>query len=566
MFIAKSAITKRLIEYMVTITKTCRQSPQHQFVISDEDQKFYEKLGVPPPSLCPDCRQQRRLAWRNERKLYNRKDLTGKQIISLFSPDKKTKVYDTHEWWKDAWDARGYGRPYDFSRPFFEQFEELLKDVPDIALMNDDGTTSENCAYTSDFAYSKNCYLCFVTWYNEDCYYSTGIHYSKNTVDCLDTMKSELAYECIDCDNCYHCFFLQYCDQCSDCFFGYDLKNCNHCFKCHGLRHKEYYIENKPYSKEEYQRIVSRIFFSSHINIKKLKEEYTSFRLQQSHKNVFQTNCENCIGNKLSNCKNIIGFECYGCIDAKYLYHCAPLKDCYDLTNTGRAELCYETLVSNDGYRSLFTNECWNSKDAHYCSHCFHCEAVFGCAGLRKQKYCILNKQYTKEEYEKLVPRIIEHMKQTGEWGEFFPISLSPFGYNETVADEYFPLTKEQALQLGAKWHEQDLTNRYEGPTMQIPDTIKEVQDDITKEILTCESCQRNYKIIIQELRFYRDMGLPVPKDCPDCRHKARLALRNPRRLWDRQCMKCGTDIKTSYAPDRKEIVYCEKCYNKTIY
>jgi hypothetical protein len=52
-----------------------------------------------------------------------------------------------------------------------------------------------------------------------------------------------------------------------------------------------------------------------------------------------------------------------------------------------------------------------------------------------------LNKQYTKEEYEKLLPKIIAHMKKTGEWGEFFPISISPFNYEETPAMDYYPLT-----------------------------------------------------------------------------------------------------------------------------
>ena len=33
-----------------------------------------------------------------------------------------------------------------------------------------------------------------------------------------------------------------------------------------------------------------------------------------------------------------------------------------------------------------------------------------------------------------------------GEWGEFFPSSLSPFGYNETVAQEYFPMTREEVI------------------------------------------------------------------------------------------------------------------------
>ncbi|USN57480.1 MAG: hypothetical protein H6766_03435 [Candidatus Peribacteria bacterium] len=77
----------------------------------------------------------------------------------------------------------------------------------------------------------------------------------------------------------------------------------------------------------------------------------------------------------------------------------------------------------------------------------FNCDSsshLFGCIGLRNKSYCIFNKQYTKEEYNALVPKIIEHMKQTGEWGEFFHPSLSPFGYNETVANEYYPVTGVQ--------------------------------------------------------------------------------------------------------------------------
>jgi CxxC-x17-CxxC domain-containing protein len=61
-------------------------------------------------------------------------------------------------------------------------------------------------------------------------------------------------------------------------------------------------------------------------------------------------------------------------------------------------------------------------------------------------------------------------------------------------------------------------------------------------------------------------MQIPIPHNCFDCRHKARMALRNPRRLWSRTCAKCGTAISTSYSPDRPEIVYCEECYLKEVY
>jgi hypothetical protein len=35
-------------------------------------------------------------------------------------------------------------------------------------------------------------------------------------------------------------------------------------------------------------------------------------------------------------------------------------------------------------------------------------------------------------------------MKSAGEWGEFFPTELSTFGYNETAANEYFPMTEKE--------------------------------------------------------------------------------------------------------------------------
>jgi Zn ribbon nucleic-acid-binding protein len=59
--------------------------------------------------LCPECRQQRRLSFRNERNLYKRDcDATGKSIISIYSPDKPYKVYNQDFWWSDNWDAMDY--------------------------------------------------------------------------------------------------------------------------------------------------------------------------------------------------------------------------------------------------------------------------------------------------------------------------------------------------------------------------------------------------------------------------------------------------------------------------
>ena len=105
-------------------TRTC-QNCKNSFAIEPEDFKFYEKIKVPPPTWCPECRMMRRMMFRNERVLYRRKcNALGhdEEIISVFSPEKPFTVYDYKYWWSDAWNPFDYGRDYDFSKPFFQQF------------------------------------------------------------------------------------------------------------------------------------------------------------------------------------------------------------------------------------------------------------------------------------------------------------------------------------------------------------------------------------------------------------------------------------------------------------
>lgn len=230
-----------------------------------------------------------------------------------------------------------------------------------------------------------------------------------------------------------------------------------------------------------------------------------------------------------------------------------------------KPELNYQVLGTIETYNVIFSLFIFHSQDVMYSEFCFNSKNLFGCSGLRKKEYCIFNKQYTKEQYEELVPRIIEHMKTSGEWGQYFPITHSPFGYNETVAQEYIPLTREQALAKGYHWQDPDQKD-YKPQTYNIPSAIYEVNDDILKAILACNTCGKNYKIIPQELKKLRAMQMPIPEKCPDCRHLERMTLRNPRKLYTRNCNKCNTAIQSTFAPERPETIYCEACYLKEVY
>lgn len=146
---------------------------------------------------------------------------------------------------------------------------------------------------------------------------------------------------------------------------------------------------------------------------------------------------------------------------------------------------------------------------------------------------------------------------------------MSPFGYNETVAQEYFPMTREE-ITASNIFHYSDYESPFPKvekiiPANKLPEDIKDIPDDILNWAIECEVTKKPYRIIRQELDFYRKHSLPIPRRHPDQRHLDRMKLRNPRKLHERKCDHCGVNMITTYSPERTEKVYCDDCYKKEI-
>lgn len=545
-------------------TRNC-QSCKKDFIIEAEDFDFYKKIEVPAPTFCSECRLIRRLGRRNERSFFRRTcDKCKKWVISVWHLESNMAVYCSPCWWSDSWDGLKYGVDFNPSEPFLIQLDQLFHRVPVMSLFGL-YTTLVNSDYTNMVGWLKNCYMVTYSDYCEEVVYGSFVNHTKDSVDNLMAENCELCYETVNCNKCYRTFFSVDCESCNNVYFSKNCMGCNDCFGCVNLRNKSYCLYNEQLSKEDYEKRIAELLPTTAEKIARAKTELQEFWKPFPQKYMHGWHNVNSTGDYLNDTKNtknsFVGFNIE---DSKFCtMTTGKMTDTYDFTNFGlNSSLLYECLqVGNQVARSKFG---WwvitSCQDVDYGMFVIGSKNLFGCVGLKKREYCILNKQYTKEEYEKLRTQIIEQMNAMPykdkqgliyKYGEFFPLDTSPFAYNETSAQEFFPLTKEEALKKGYIWRD--------------PEKKEKVASG--NDIIACERCTSQFRVVPQETGFYERVGLPVPHFCPNCRNAERIKMRNPLKLWHRKCMKdgCQNEFETSYAPDRPEIVYCESCYQQEV-
>ncbi|MFA7192220.1 MAG: hypothetical protein WC089_02910 [Candidatus Paceibacterota bacterium] len=531
-----------------------------------------------PPTYCPNCRMAKRLTFRNERTFYKRPcDMCKKDIITVYSPDSPYTVYCHDCWWGDAWDPKSFGKDYDFSKSFFEQYKELQHEVPRIGLMAFNNVRSE---YTNGSAENKDCYLIFAADYNEDCMYGRLLQRDKQCVDCAFLHESELCYECIDCRQCFKTMYSEQCQSSSDLLFCYNMRDSQNCILCTNGRHMSNSILNIKYDKATFEEKKKEIL-SSYENIENAKKSFEEIKKQAIKKYASRTKCHNVTGDYLHNCYDgVMLFDTYDAKNCSYMTDCESPIDSMDCNNYYyKPELGYNIMGALEGSKLKNSAFVFYCNDVEYCESCHHLSDSIGCIGIRKGKYLILNREYSKEEYLDIRKKIDEQMKGDENYGQFFPTDIAPFGYNETLSQDFFPLTREEALARGYHWQEKN-TGTFGKETMgeeNIPSSIEKTQDTIISEILACNECGKNYKITQAELDFYKRLNIPIPHKDFECRHQDRMRKRNPRKLYDGHCMceaenhinhegsKCSEIFKTTYSPDRGETVYCESCYQQEV-
>lgn len=528
--------------------KVCAVSGEN-FEITDADQEFYRKIGTPLPTLCPAERERRRWAWRGKDFFMRACDKCEKVTMSWFSPDiEGLKAYCNDCFESEEFDAMEYGRDFDFDRPFFEQFFEMAREVPRHISNSVLNTNSEYiiCAHRN-----KNCYFTDEMDGSWDCYYGYNIQYCKNIVESIFVRDSEIGYDLRKAEKCYSVFCSQNVFHCNDSAFLMNCKGCRKCLFCANLRNKEYCIFNKQVGKEEFEKAWKEVFTGQVADLERARGKFDDFMKDQVYPSGVLINVEDSSGDYLSHCKNVK--DCYWvdhCKDCRYCTDIHNSRDCYD-TNIYEGELMYECLHAGPkGYNQQFSQLAWFSSDVSYCIELRTCRDLFGCAGLKHKQYCILNKQYSEKEYFALKDRIVEYMKKTGEYGEFFPIEYSPHPYNFTMAQRFYPLEKAEVSGKGWKWADEKEVVVGKGKA-----------EDVADGVFVCAESSKKFKLLDAEVKFYKQYGLPSPVLAPAVRIDKLWEKMGPRKLFDRKCSKCEVDIQTTFGEDFDRKVYCQESY-----
>ncbi|MCX6723627.1 MAG: hypothetical protein NT155_00440 [Candidatus Staskawiczbacteria bacterium] len=547
-------------------TKQCEKCHK-DFSILEEDSLFYEKFDLPLPSMCVYCRWKYLLAfWVFGKFRIAKSALSGKTIITVIPESAPFPIYERAEFVSDAWDPLTYGKDYDASSSFIEQLVELQSKVPH---PHQTGIKNFNSDWTDDMWESKDAYLSRSGLHNESISYGYRVLNCKNSIDIAMCWDLERSYDCLYCFKSYNLKYSFNSRDCMDSLFLYDCRNCQNCFMSWNLRNQKYCVLNQPYSKEDYFKKIAEYNLASRSSVEAFKKELWQHIQQDAvHRQDYNLQAVNSQGNLLNNDKNC--YQCYFIEDSENCRYCfrGRGKETIDSISLFDSEKCSLGALDQLGYGNtcnLYTTSCRYSS---YLDNCEECEYCFGCVGLRKKKYCILNKQYTKEEYESLVGRIKGDMKNRGEWGKFFPLSVAYCGYNLSLAQMMFPMTKDEALKFGVKW-EEAVEPHYENIISgdDLPDTIDQVKDEIVKQRVLCPETKLSYNITKDELAFYKQHKIPLPRRHFDWRTLERFKPFSLMIMPQRgTCYFCKKEIEHYYGLELGfQKVACLECYQREV-
>ncbi|MBU0531773.1 MAG: hypothetical protein ABIG32_04155 [Candidatus Uhrbacteria bacterium] len=532
---------------------------------------WYKKFNVPPSKYSPLMRQKLEHSYFIMNSVwYNKHYDTGEPVPATTHPASGIRVLPDKEWFDR--DFTSLAQELEIDQPFFDQLYKLSRAVPRAAGFN--YVPPENSVAFISFG-DKDSYF-VIACKSKRTYHSQNAYEVEDCAEMTLSNNAQNCYQILRSDRAFNCKFLYECKDCVDCVFSFDCRNCEKCFGATNKRNKKYLFFNEQLSAEQWEARVAKIDLSSYQVRQEYEQKYLDLIRQAVWPENWSINAEDSTGDYLydvSNCYNCYYTSAPGsrdCEDCTY-FEGGPSQGCYSIAATINSSNCYYG-IGVEGSNLLFGMSINVKCDTcEYCELCYECSFCFGCTGLRHKKYCILNQQYTEQEYWKILDQLKCVMLERGEYGDMPPAYFSTQVFEHSGAAIMFGAdeTDKKALQAndikpadeGAEGP--DLESAPAHSTDEIPDRIAASDiDEIAGKVFLDREIGRRFSYIKPELELYLKLGIAPPRIHFTSRANGGQHKLNMPIFHEEKCHQCAKVVSVAdnlTFPERK--IFCKPCY-----
>ncbi|EKD33417.1 MAG: hypothetical protein ACD_76C00034G0003 [uncultured bacterium] len=541
-----------------------------KWFMDEEEIGWYKKFNVPASRLAPLTRWWCQTGFfLGYQWWWNKHAKTGKPILTFVHPATGIRVLPDKEWFEE--DFVSAGRAVDFKLSFFKQMRELQLAVP----MLSDRNAQEPINSISKFSMGDvNSYFVMFTK-SRNTLFSGWSFDVENCSELFNTSFVTNSFNIADSHHIHNCRFVRLSSNCLNSMFLFDCRNCEFCFGATNKRNKKYLWLNEQLSKDEWERRYSKIDMRSRLRLDEMVLQFRQLVQDAIWPENFNEKAIDSIGEYLTNVTRVSwGYSCLdGVHDVKNVnYGKGDSYDSADCSGLVDSNNCYYSVNSVRSSQIKYSYSCQDSQKLEYCMQCMNCEDCFGCIGLNRKKFCLLNKQYSEQDYWKLVDEIKCVMLSVGDYGEFLPLSMST-GYFPEAGARFVGAPKTIGVEkLGAL----DFDPNSEGAigmelsqakdiiqVSEVPDNINDIDSNewVGKAVFDPDF-KRRFSYLRPEIEFHKKMGIALSRKHFISRFQSMIEELNNGRLETDNCSNCENEIivanSLSY-PNRT--IYCKPCY-----
>ncbi|MFH1404641.1 MAG: hypothetical protein ABIH21_00900 [Patescibacteria group bacterium] len=498
--------------------------------------------------------------------------LTGKPIITYVHPSSGLKVVSDAEFFEQ--DHTDKATEYDPSKPFMDQIRALQLQVPYPAQRNI--VAPENSLTIASFG-DENSYFT-IGCKSKNTLYAIVSQDIENSAEILHSNSITDSFRVVSSNRIFNGRSVYHSSDCMNSAFMFDCRNCENCFGSWNKRNKQYLWWNEQLSKEEWEKRRAEVDLGDQAVFEKMRKRFEeTVNTQAVWPENFNEHADNCVGEYLNKCR-----------DCRYVYvgNNGPSDNFYGVYYSGQSERnafmggasdSQDNYSCHAPYRSKgckFVHNCINSQNLEYCIQCYDCENCFASVGLVRKKFCIFNKQYTESEYWKKLDELKYHLLETGEYGEFFPLSFSP-SYVPLATNMVYLTTNKEQEALGAVLFDPDSDGAFgEGVNADVfakPEEVDQSIGDIdtkelSKTVFMDTDEKRPFTLLAPEIELYKKLNVFPKAEHPVSRMRKLMLSANSAVFEKAQCVQCKKEIevaKNVTYQNRK--LHCRDCYLKDL-